>query len=115
MIRPSRTTTAPIGTSSAANARAAWRNAYNQVRSEEHTSEPQSRLHLVCRLLLEKKKSPRDCLMLAEPHPQHIRLQPQSIELGDETVQLRSTHQLTALQQPFRTRHATLAIIVFVA
>src|SRR2546422_5095823 len=28
-----------------------------QVRSEEHTSELQSRLHLVCRLLLEKKKS----------------------------------------------------------
>src|SRR2546429_6283779 len=27
-------------------------------RSEEHTSELQSRLHLVCRLLLEKKKSP---------------------------------------------------------
>src|SRR2546422_8527266 len=26
------------------------------VRSEEHTSELQSRLHLVCRLLLEKKK-----------------------------------------------------------
>ena len=25
-------------------------------RSEEHTSELQSRLHLVCRLLLEKKK-----------------------------------------------------------
>src|SRR3989449_11216151 len=29
---------------------------YEQVRSEEHTSELQSRLHLVCRLLLEKKK-----------------------------------------------------------
>src|SRR3989449_8282812 len=28
----------------------------NDVRSEEHTSELQSRLHLVCRLLLEKKK-----------------------------------------------------------
>src|SRR2546429_7104645 len=28
-------------------------------RSEEHTSELQSRLHLVCRLLLEKKKPPR--------------------------------------------------------
>src|SRR3989449_6301895 len=28
-------------------------------RSEEHTSELQSRLHLVCRLLLEKKKDPR--------------------------------------------------------
>src|SRR2546429_5990493 len=28
----------------------------NAPRSEEHTSELQSRLHLVCRLLLEKKK-----------------------------------------------------------
>src|SRR2546422_4888533 len=32
--------------------RATW----GQGRSEEHTSELQSRLHLVCRLLLEKKK-----------------------------------------------------------
>src|SRR5690554_7484933 len=30
----------------------------NEHRSEEHTSELQSRPHLVCRLLLEKKKSP---------------------------------------------------------
>src|SRR2546422_1481561 len=30
-----------------------------QLRSEEHTSELQSRLHLVCRLLLEKKKTKR--------------------------------------------------------
>src|SRR2546429_3800194 len=29
-------------------------NAYRDMRSEEHTSELQSRLHLVCRLLLEK-------------------------------------------------------------
>src|SRR2546429_4314703 len=29
----------------------------NSLRSEEHTSELQSRLHLVCRLLLEKKKN----------------------------------------------------------
>src|SRR2546422_5683383 len=29
------------------------------TRSEEHTSELQSRLHLVCRLLLEKKTQPR--------------------------------------------------------
>src|SRR3989449_8479252 len=28
----------------------------DRLRSEEHTSELQSRLHLVCRLLLEKKK-----------------------------------------------------------
>src|SRR2546422_5404379 len=31
-------------------------------RSEEHTSELQSRLHLVCRLLLEKKKSTQKLL-----------------------------------------------------
>src|SRR2546422_4731528 len=30
------------------------------ARSEEHTSELQSRLHLVCRLLLEKKKNTRN-------------------------------------------------------
>src|SRR2546422_2578064 len=30
------------------------------ARSEEHTSELQSRLHLVCRLLLEKKKKQSD-------------------------------------------------------
>src|SRR2546429_7250213 len=30
--------------------------AFAAARSEEHTSELQSRLHLVCRLLLEKKK-----------------------------------------------------------
>src|SRR2546429_1328180 len=34
---------------------------YEPERSEEHTSELQSRLHLVCRLLLEKKKD--------SPHP----------------------------------------------
>src|SRR2546422_4744377 len=33
-----------------------WDEGPNAQRSEEHTSELQSRLHLVCRLLLEKKK-----------------------------------------------------------
>src|SRR5690625_2171047 len=45
----------------------------NQVRSEEHTSELQSRGHLVCRLLLEKKKT-----RLKEKnkkHSQHIELE----------------------------------------
>src|SRR3989449_1594776 len=32
---------------------------FSRPRSEEHTSELQSRLHLVCRLLLEKKKKKR--------------------------------------------------------
>src|SRR2546422_8133844 len=35
------------------------------ARSEEHTSELQSRLHLVCRLLLEKKKNPSYVRQLA--------------------------------------------------
>src|SRR5687768_17791118 len=34
-----------------------------QGRSEEHTSELQSRLHLVCRLLLEKKKKKSSLMM----------------------------------------------------
>src|SRR5687768_18263297 len=33
---------------------------FYSVRSEEHTSELQSRLHLVCRLLLEKKNDNRE-------------------------------------------------------
>src|SRR2546422_5575401 len=35
------------------------------LRSEEHTSELQSRLHLVCRLLLEKKKKKKTHKMLS--------------------------------------------------
>src|SRR5438309_951270 len=34
-------------------------NAFHAKRSEEHTSELQSQFHLVCRLLLEKKKQIR--------------------------------------------------------
>src|SRR2546429_1205071 len=37
-------------------------------RSEEHTSELQSRLHLVCRLLLEKKKKNRNISLTLSPH-----------------------------------------------
>src|SRR2546422_6590881 len=41
------------------------------VRSEEHTSELQSRLHLVCRLLLEKKKkSMKGSARVSTPRPQ---------------------------------------------
>src|SRR2546422_2096316 len=42
---------APVEESAARQGKLAWGK-----RSEEHTSELQSRLHLVCRLLLEKKK-----------------------------------------------------------
>src|SRR3989449_6447314 len=44
-------------------------------RSEEHTSELQSRLHLVCRLLLEKKKTPDD------RHPAAVDLRGEYAEL----------------------------------
>src|SRR2546429_190831 len=40
------------------------------LRSEEHTSELQSRLHLVCRLLLEKKKK------YSKSPPTHCQLNP---------------------------------------
>src|SRR2546429_1662814 len=46
--RPYPTARASTGTRTGSSA--------NERRSEEHTSELQSRLHLVCRLLLEKKK-----------------------------------------------------------
>src|SRR2546422_7009602 len=40
-------------------------------RSEEHTSELQSRLHLVCRLLLEKKKNLAVALHMISALPRH--------------------------------------------
>src|SRR5256884_9267319 len=48
-----------------------WHRARVWFRSEEHTSELQSRLHLVCRLLLEKKKKNRDmaCIAPYSTHP----------------------------------------------
>src|SRR2546422_4982302 len=36
----------------------------DEQRSEEHTSELQSRLHLVCRLLLEKKKKSKTSISI---------------------------------------------------
>src|SRR5215208_8365606 len=47
----------PISSAAAGRAGASWRRPRPCCpRSEEHTSELQSRGHLVCRLLLEKKK-----------------------------------------------------------
>src|SRR2546422_5489119 len=43
-------------------------------RSEEHTSELQSRLHLVCRLLLEKKKKTKNTTDTHTRKKQHIPL-----------------------------------------
>src|SRR5690348_17786131 len=49
---------------------AAYDALYEQYRSEEHTSELQSPVHLVCRLLLEKKKKKHD------PNSLHKQLKP---------------------------------------
>src|SRR2546422_6101343 len=46
--------------------RALVRRAGAAPRSEEHTSELQSRLHLVCRLLLEKKKKKKKTISVDE-------------------------------------------------
>src|SRR5215813_1298029 len=61
--RPPRSTLFPYTTLFRSGARAEFvcaprppRNGTEAARSEEHTSELQSRPHLVCRLLLEKKK-----------------------------------------------------------
>src|SRR2546422_7425642 len=47
-----------------------------QSRSEEHTSELQSRLHLVCRLLLEKKKKTK------MHYTTHVRLHADNIRIS---------------------------------
>src|SRR2546429_770265 len=52
-----------------------WRSGtYCRQRSEEHTSELQSRLHLVCRLLLEKKQLLQAALELHERLAQSLDL-----------------------------------------
>src|SRR3712207_7834227 len=52
LLTPALTASAPVGVFAVAAEGAGRR----ELRSEEHTSELQSRQYLVCRLLLEKKK-----------------------------------------------------------
>src|SRR2546422_4312554 len=75
--RPPRSTLFPYTTlfrSQGLPARICWvglgdRHRLGLARSEEHTSELQSRLHLVCRLLLEKKKNTPAASTAAMPLP----------------------------------------------
>src|SRR2546422_8363604 len=57
-------------------------------RSEEHTSELQSRLHLVCRLLLEKKKIMKSHVLVSL-HPAHRLL---GTDRMSKVVHARSEH-----------------------
>src|SRR5436189_3017157 len=45
---------------------------HRALRSEEHTSELQSPMYLVCRLLLEKKKTTVSAMDTDETHPEHL-------------------------------------------
>src|SRR2546422_7710611 len=63
------------------------RSFHRRRRSEEHTSELQSRLHLVCRLLLEKKKKKEEQhtrpTQKSQPSPRHTRVHKSRSELTD--------------------------------
>src|SRR2546429_3698428 len=76
-----------------------------EPRSEEHTSELQSRLHLVCRLLLEKKKVKKSVtahgiaqrhLMITHAHQAHPEL---SFQRLSELSEARRTADYGHLQQ----------------
>src|SRR5947209_17379117 len=56
-------------------------------RSEEHTSELQSRQYLVCRLLLEKKKN---AIKAAVDSPHIADRQPMTISRNSESIQCRA-------------------------
>src|SRR2546422_5159253 len=62
------------------------REAVEAGRSEEHTSELQSRLHLVCRLLLEKKKRNESPSCLYERGPSAVRPFSQPATTGSSAV-----------------------------
>src|SRR2546422_7932757 len=77
------------------------KNTQASVRSEEHTSELQSRLHLVCRLLLEKKKKNRRTSYIAVPRNKN------PTPLRKDTIschfQRRSYHYRTTVRTQFET------------
>src|SRR2546429_4069067 len=85
------------------------------ARSEEHTSELQSRLHLVCRLLLEKKKKTHVRHTLADTTDVQVPLAPDSVfslprspRLPTADCLLRLTVRLSAPPPRLRTRTPAL-------
>src|SRR2546422_7963608 len=72
--------------------------AQSKTRSEEHTSELQSRLHLVCRLLLEKKKRHDEGRGPQDHGPLHQRR-------GEALLELRVRDLLLSLLDPEPPRH----------
>src|SRR2546429_2002758 len=74
------------------------------VRSEEHTSELQSRLHLVCRLLLEKKKNTFDKVSQAIPKTINYHVQPLHLIKGRiSSLLVQSWHRRSFWHAQLRT------------
>src|SRR2546429_1293662 len=84
--------TSPVATASA------------MARSEEHTSELQSRLHLVCRLLLEKKNKQSFLLFKLDSIPLCFRA------MLTHTHSITIDHLAVAGDRPPRLNQATIAI-----
>ena len=72
-----------IGCSSGGGGESLKTVAYNSVRSEEHTSELQSPDHLVCRLLLEKKKNKEEPKNTTRVNNTSVKLLSRQNNLGD--------------------------------
>src|ERR1017187_7799936 len=62
---------------------------HSAMRSEEHTSELQSPMYLVCRLLLEKRYNARPGAVPASPGPTRARRTPQATGVGQRLHQSR--------------------------
>src|SRR2546429_7265619 len=71
-------------------------------RSEEHTSELQSRLHLVCRLLLQKKKTH------TQPHSLSLKARTMSAASGTSSSMRSNIGDRTCISRITGTRQETL-------
>src|SRR2546422_1834472 len=81
-------------------------------RSEEHTSELQSRLHLVCRLLLEKKKQAHTIRHRRSMYLQHgNRETPSLIEHRIATTNVQPGPPSTLAHLQVLTRHKVLRLL----
>src|SRR5205809_3893543 len=81
------------------------------VRSEEHTSELQSRLHLVCRLLLEKKKILTNYINITKTLIHIAELKRNLLMYVSDIAFFMNT--LFVNHPPFHTRHDCLQSFVY--
>src|SRR5256884_4819293 len=113
VIMPPRPRPAPSASASRSASRISAA-AMASSRSEEHTSELQSRLHLVCRLLLEKKKTPYSFGLLYLPTSDASLAMITALPLGDPSflhcVRYSPGSQLVFVLHPWCTRIPPLSL-----